>query len=648
MKKIIYATLFLGQLFLLHAQTDNVLFSIDGKAVSTEEFERVYTKNNINNQADYSKASLDEYLNLFINFKLKVTEAEALQMDTIPTINSELKTYQKQLVKNYVNDKEVSEALLQEAYERSELEVDASHILIRWVNDYPSPADSALALKAILDLKKKANLNNFNEIAKASSQDPSAKDNFGRLGYLTVFQTVYPFENALYQTKPGQISEPVATQFGYHLVLVHDVRPARGRIKTAHLLIKSKESDNAAQKAEAKASIDQIYLELKEGKYDFDSAVKKFSQDTKTKYQAGKLPELSSGEMISEFADAAFSLARDGDFSEPILTDIGWHIIQRISKTEIPSFETAQYDLKSKIARDSRANVAQIKNIEDSKKQFGFSMNKKSADALVKAMIESLVNGEITIATKAFNTELFRIGSDTFIQSDYIKFAKSTLKPSKQNEEMALAIKLNLTKYQSLKIQDYRETHLAEINADYKNLMQEYHDGVLLFELTDREVWSKAVMDTSGLSAFYDKNKMNYMWKDRMVYNKFVFNNEFAASKGVKFLLKGKTPAFTLEKVNKKGNLVRLETVKAEQANLDVADQPWEENASKKVINADGTVDYYLVDKIVGPEVKKLSETRGYVISDYQNFLEKEWIEKLKVKYQVKLNEEVFKSLIKK
>ena len=646
MKKISYTTLFLVQLFLLQAQTGQVLFTIDGKAVSNEEFERVYTKNNINNQADYSEASLNEYLNLFINFKLKVTEAEVLQMDTIPSINSELKTYQKQLVKNYANDKEVSEALLQEAYERNKLEVDASHILIRWANDYPSPADSAAALKAILDLKKKANVNNFKDIAKASSQDPSAKDNLGRLGYLTVFQTVYPFENALYNTNPGQISEPVASQFGYHLVLVHDVRPARGRIKTAHLLIKSKDSDNTSQKAEA--TINQIYTELTAGKYDFESAVKQFSQDTKTKYQGGILPDLSSAEMITEFADAAFDLQKDGDFSNPVLTEIGWHIIQRISKTEIAPFETAQFDLKNKIARDSRSNVAQIKNIEDSKKQFGYSVNKKNADALIGAMIKSLDNGKVTLPAKDYNAELFRIGNDDYKQSDYLEFAKSTLKPSRQNEEMALAIKLNLTKYQNLKIQEYREVHLAEINVDYKNLMQEYHDGILLFELTDREVWSKAVMDTAGLKLFYEKNKTNYMWKDRIVYNKFVFNNDVTASKGIKLLSKGKTPALTLAKLNKKENLVRFENIKVEKADLAVADLSWEVNAAKKVINADGTLTYYLVERIVAPEVKKLSETRGYVISDYQNFLEKEWIEKLKLKYKVNLNEDVFKSLIKK
>ena len=648
MKKIIYTKLFLLSFLLLHAQSNNVLFTIDDKVISTEEFERVYTKNNINNQADYSEASLNEYLNLFINFKLKVTEAEALQMDTIPTIKNELRTYQKQLVKNYANDKEVSEALLQEAYERSKSEVDASHILIRWPNDYPSAKDSATVLNTILNIKKKVNPENFKELALKNSQDPSAKDNFGRLGYLTVFQTVYPFENALYNTKPGQISDPVATQFGYHLVFVHDVRPARGRIKTAHILIKSKETDSNAQKAEAKASIDNIYNELKEGKYDFATAVKQFSQDAKTKYQGGKLPELSSAEMITAFADAAFSLQKDGDFSEPVLTEIGWHIIQRISKTEIAPFETAQFDLKNRVSRDSRSNVAEAKNIEDSKKQFGYSFNKQNFESLLQAMLKSAENGKVTLDAKQYTKELFTIGKDAFSQGNYIEFAKATLKPNKLAEELSLSIRMNFDKFQKLKIQEYREVHLAEINEDYKNLMQEYHDGILLFELTDREVWSKAVMDTAGLNKFYEANKTNYMWKERLNYGKFEFANEAIANKGIKLLEKGKSPVTVLSKVNKKENLLSYKSIKEEKTNLSVSDLAWETNASAKRLNEDGSVTYYKVSNILAPEIKKLSETRGYVISDYQNYLEKEWIEKLKTKYAVKVNKEVFESLIKR
>lgn len=640
-------------LFLAHtalnifAQQSSTLFTLNNTPVSVEEFERVYTKNNINNQADYSKESLDEYLDLFVNFKLKVAEAEALQLDTIPAIKKELETYQKQLVQNYATDKEVSAALLEEAYERMKLEVDASHILFLWPNAYPSAKDSAQVLKKILQLKKDLTADNFADLAQSKSEDPSAKENKGHLDYLTVFRTVYPFETALYNTKVGQISEPVATQFGYHLILVHDIRPARGKITAAHLLLKIKASDSVEKQKEVKDQAFKIYEELQNGDYDFSSAVKQYSEDKKTKYQGGKLPELSSGEMITEFADAAFSIPNDGGIAEPILTSIGWHIIQRVGKNEVPSFEDASPSLSSKISRDSRSNVAQEKNIADSKKQFGYELNVKNLDQAIDALARSSENGKFNLSPEEFSGNIFTIGEDKISQKSFIEYALSSLKNTNSKENLVAQLKMTFDKFQISKIQQYREDHLAEINLDYKNLLQEYHDGILLFELTDREVWSKAVTDTSGLKKFYEQNKSNYMWKERAVYDKFTFENEKAALKGVKLLEKGKTSALILSKLNKKEDLVQLESFKQEKSNLTVEGLAWEKGASVKKEMEDGKVLYYIVNSLIDPEPKKLKETRGYVISDYQNFLEKQWIEKLKSKYTVQINKEAFRSLIK-
>ncbi|MCB0510593.1 MAG: peptidylprolyl isomerase, partial [Bacteroidetes bacterium] len=356
MKKLILFLSFIVQLSFAQNLDDETLFTVAGKEVKVKDFVRVYTKNNINNQADFSKASLEDYLNLFVNFKLKVLEAENLKMDTIKSIQNELRTYQKQLAQNYINDKEVSEDLVKEAYERSKVEVDVSHILIRWPKEFPTSADSLNTLKAIKAIKKQVTAANFNKLAKEKSQDPSAKENEGRLGFLTVLQTVYPFENAMYTTPVGSISEPVASQFGYHLVLVHATRPTRGKMRTAHLFIKSKETDNEEKQANAKKKIDEIYKELVSGAIDFDAAVQKYSEDSKTKFQNGLLPELSSGEMIPSFADVAFSLEKDGDFSEPVQTPIGWHIIKRISKTDIKDYEEASNELEKRVERDSRSN----------------------------------------------------------------------------------------------------------------------------------------------------------------------------------------------------------------------------------------------------------------------------------------------------
>jgi peptidyl-prolyl cis-trans isomerase SurA len=645
MKKVFFSSLLFIQILFAQTKEDAILFSLDNKPVYLSEFERVYTKNNINNQANYSQASLEEYLNLFINFKLKVKEAEVLQMDTITSIKNELNTYKTQLIKTYSSNKVVNEGLLKEAYDRSLYEVDASHILIRWPNEFPSANDSAAVLKTILQIKKNLTAKNFSEVAAKSSQDPSAKDNLGRLGYLTVFQTVYPFENAIYTTKVGQISEPVASQFGYHLVLVHDVRPARGKIKTAHLLIKSKETDSPEKKLEAKNKAFQIYEDLQNSKSSFTDAVRLYSDDTKTKQQGGVLPELSSAEMLPSFADAAFSLNKDGDFSAPVLTSIGWHIIQRISKTEIKSFDLSQNDLKTKVERDSRSNVAQEKNIEDTKNVFSYKFNASAFKELTVALEKSYDNGKFLLDEKAYNKELFSIGIDKYTQNDFIAYLNKTSQNLKSSDNLNGRIKLAYDKFEDDKIKIYRENHLAEINEDYKNLLQEYHDGILLFELTDKEVWSKAVMDTTGLALFHEQNKMNYMWPERAIYSKYTFSDEKTETKALTLLNKGKSSTEVLDKLNKKANVVQHQTYKVENSNLPEF-LKWEKGSNMNISN-DGALHYYVVESFIQPEPKKLNETRGYVISDYQNYLEKQWIDKLKAKYPVELNKSLFESLIK-
>ena len=648
MKKFFFSLSLLIYVSCLSAQDTQTLFTLDGEAITTAEFEKIYTKNNINNQADYSEASLNEYLDLFINFKLKVAEAEALQMDTIRSIKSELSTYQKQLVKNYANDKEVSEALLQEAYDRSTLEVDASHILVRWPSSYPSAKDSALVLKQIMNIRKGLRASSFAKQAKLKSQDPSAVENSGRLGYLTAFQTVYPFENALYKTKAGEISAPVATQFGYHLVLVHDIRAARGKIKTAHILIKSKEGDSPEKRALAKATVNQIYQDLVEGVVDFTTAVKQYSQDSKTKFQEGQLPELSTAEMITEFADAAFAIEKNGDFAEPVQTALGWHIIQRVSKTEIGTFDEAKSGLSSKISRDSRSNVAQTKNDQDSKVNFGYTTDKNYVNELIFDLAKSYDSGTFTLNEEDYTATIFSIGEDAFTQKDFVVYLKKTVKKAVPNPSVLPALlKGAYDKYESMKIQQYREKHLAEINEDYKDLMQEYHDGILLFELTDREVWSKAVMDTAGLKKFYDENKSNYMWSDRIAYTSYIFYNEKAALKGLKFINKGMSSATILAKLNKKETQVTTKSSKVlvEEFNYGSADIVVGSVFSNKL--EDEKNEKIVVDALLGPETKKLNETRGYVISDYQSYLEKNWIINLKQKYRIQVNQEVFKSMIK-
>lgn len=646
MKKVIVGLLAIGILGVLQAQT---LFTIDGVNVDVKEFERVYTKNNVNNQADYSKASLEEYLELYIKFRMKVMEAESLQMDTIKSINEELATYRKQLAKNYLTNREVTENILQEAYERSQTEIDASHILIMWPNDYPSAKDSANILKQIKQVKAKFNGKNFDKLAQQYSQDPSAKDNQGRLGYLTAFQTIYPFENAMYNTPVGKVSEPVATRFGYHLVYVHDKRPARGKIKTAHLLIKSKETDSEnAQKAAAQ-KVNNIHKQISNNELTFEAAVKQYSEDNKTKFSNGELPELSANEMLNEFADAVFMIEEDGGISQPVKTSIGWHIVKRISISETPSFNEMENDLKTKISRDARSNVAIEKTVEDSKEAFGFKTNAKNKKEIFKVLEENYKNNQFDITkTNAYKNPLFAIGNKEVLQNEFAEFLiKNHLRNSKENNPKMILERL-YQNFENQTILQHRESNLEQIDQDFKNLMKEYKDGILLFELTNKQVWSKAVSDTSGLRSFHEKNKEKYMWGKRLSYDVYTANDEKIAKKLEKLLKKGKSSEQILSKLNKKDNVLSVKSFKAEKdSNPVVKELEWIKGYAQTSTLEDNKLELIYVNKILDAEPKLLKETRGYVISDYQDFLEKEWINELKAKYPIELNEAVFKDLIK-
>ena len=651
--KVIISALFgliLTSALPLNIYAQDVLFTIEDEEVSVAEFERVYTKNNINNQADYSKASLDEYINLYVKFRLKVMEASNLQMDTIEALQNELGSYRKQLTKNYLNDKEVTDNLIKEAYNRLKEEVDASHILVQWPSANPTAADSAQVLKEIKSIAKQAKSKDFGKLAEQFSEDPSAKQNQGHLGYLTAFQTVYPFESAMYNTAVGSVSQPVATRFGYHLVMVHDKRPARGKMVTAHILIKGKNTDTDAQKIAAEKKVSAIYQELINNVKSFDVAVKEYSEDKKSKFQGGKLPELGGNEMLNEYAEAAFSLKNDGDFSMPIQTELGWHIVQRISLKELGSYESVEAELRKRVERDTRSKVAEDIMIADTKAQFGYKVRNDNKTAVIAAMAKGFEKGKFDIVDReSYNKPILSIGSASYTQADFIKYIEKYFHRNTKSEMVESVLNDNFKKFEKQKLVSYREDHLEEINIDFKNLMQEYHDGILLFELTNEEVWNKAVEDTTGLRAFHNDRKMDYMWDKRVQYTTYSTKDEKAAIKLEKFVSKGWATSKIVAKLNKKEELVKVQTYKQQESNNSLSeDLVWEKGFVLKETGDNNSVMISVVDKVLEPMPKELSETRGYVISDYQDFLEKEWISRLEKKYAVNIDWDVLYSLIKK
>jgi peptidyl-prolyl cis-trans isomerase SurA len=636
-------------------QDNRTLFTAGGDKVTVGEFQYVYNKNNVNNQADYSEKSLRDYLNLYENFRLKVKEAEAMHLDTISSLKNELEGYRKQLAKSYLTDREISDKLITEAYERTKTEINASHILVK-CDENANPADTLAAYKKIMALKKRLDKGEaFEKVAKENSEDPSAKTNEGNIGWFTVFGTIYAFESVAYSLKPGETSQmPVRTEFGYHLVKLNATRPARGQIHVAHLLIRFPEKATQEQKDSVKKKIDEVYGYVSSGKMPFEDAVQKFSDDKATRVKGGELQWFGSGtsiRMVPEFEDAAFSIQKDGEMTKPIQTQFGWHIIKRIEKRDIPSFADSKADIKKKVERDSRSQVAKSVLIDRIKRENGFTQS-PDVKAQFDAKVDSTIlkgNWKADSTLKAMNKTLFVLAGKNYTTADFAEYIE---KSSKKRNDKGREALLNeyYDGFVNAKALEYEESTLESKKPEFKNLMKEYKDGILLFELMDRMVWTKAVKDTIGLESFRKNNEQKYMWGDRaeaIIYN---CNDKKICDDAYK--MAAKKPAEEIKaKLNKDGVKAHVSAIegKYEKGQYDVVDKTeWKLGLTPINKINDSSYQFILVKQVVKPEPKSLKEAKGYIVSDYQEYLEKTWLAELRNKYPISVDESVFKSLIKK
>ncbi|MBT6439424.1 MAG: peptidylprolyl isomerase, partial [Flavobacteriales bacterium] len=381
---------------LLAQKGEDILMTIGGDPVSIGEFENIYNKNNSNLQ-DQNEQSLDDYVDLFINFKLKVKEATVLKMDTDKAFINELAGYRKQLAKPYLEDREITEQLIKEAYDRMKFDVKAKHILVVVPSD-ATPADTMKAYARIKVLRQKATKKNsdFEKIMRESKTPDKAKDKeviAEDLGYFTAFQMVYNFETAAFNTPVGEVSKVIRTRFGYHILKVYDKRESRGEIKAAHIMVSTPKAMTADQAVQKKAKIDEIYGKLKAGE-DFKQLAKLYSEDKGSAKRGGELPWFGSGRMVEEFETAAFALKADGDIAAPINTKYGWHIIKRVERKETKSFEDSENEIKNKIAKDGRSTKSKSSLIAKIKADGGYKIDETSLQAFYKVVDESYTQGK--------------------------------------------------------------------------------------------------------------------------------------------------------------------------------------------------------------------------------------------------------------
>jgi peptidyl-prolyl cis-trans isomerase SurA len=645
---LLLMTLFCLSNFLFAQEAkDPVILNIAGENVPRSEFERVFKKNN-NKDTDYSRKAVNEYLQLYINYKLKVREALESGMDTVQAFVDELSGYRSQLAQPYLVDKDVTENLLKEAYERMKTDLRASHILIKCdQNALPKDTLEAYnkAAKIRADLLKGAD---FNTTARKFSEDPSAKDNAGDLGYFSAMQMVYPFESAAFNTKIGEVSQIVRTRFGYHLIKVTDSRPAQGEVRVAHIMVKIGTGASAEDSIKASQKINEIYSKLNAGEK-FEDLARQFSDDPSSAKSGGALPMFGTGRMVPEFERAAFDLKEVNDYSKPTRTTYGWHIIRLLEKKPLGTYEQLQAELKQKIQKDSRSDLSKTSMISKIKKKYGFKEIPKAKAEVISRADSSLIEARWT-ADKAdgLNATIFNLGNKSFSQQDFAKYMVDHQAKRGQGGNATHVANALYIEFVNQSCLDYEESKLDSLYPDFRNLMQEYRDGILLFELTDKKVWSKAVKDTVGLKEFYDSNKNNYMWKDRLEATIYICANADIAAQTRKLMKKIDDADTLAARINKNSQLnLQVKYGKFMKGENEIIDKiEWKEGMTKDMVE-DKQVTFVKVHKMIPAQPKTLEEAKGLVTADYQNSLEKEWISSLQKKYPVKVFEDIVESVSK-
>jgi len=641
-KKIFLALCSLLSIYTSAQDNNPIVLEIDNKPITKSEFLKVYLKNNPNPKFD--KVAIDEYLNLYKKFKFKVLEAQHLGYDTLPNLKTELAGYRKTLSLPYLTDKIENEKLITECYERLKKEIRASHILIK-IDENAQPADTLEAYNRITQLKKKIEKGaDFGAIAREYSDDPSAQYNNGDLGYFTAFQMVFQFENAAFNTKIGEISNPIRTKFGFHIIKATDSRSAKGTMKAAHIMISANEKSTDEEKLNAENKIQEIYEKLKKGEK-FEELAQNFSEDLSSSEKDGILPEFGTGtttRMITEFETNAFSLEKDNDFSAPFKTDFGFHIVKRIQLTPLASFEKLKKEIQSKINRDDRVHLSQNHFIEKLKKEYNYQvLSTKELKWFYKNIDTNYYNGGWTGNGLTTNKELFKIYQKVFTQKEFSNYLAENYRQIRKTSIKQL-VNDQFKNWVNFELLAFEKSQLEVKYPDFKTLMQEYHDGVLLYEIMTDLIWNKASLDTIGLNTYFEANKNKYMWKERINATIYECGSQKIADKVVK-LLKNDTinSRHVLQIINDTSELnLSVKTNLYEKENTAFL----KNTTLKKGVNLPyqhGLKIYVVkVDEIIPPSAKLLNETKGLVITDYQNYLEQTWLEELSKKYSFKVIEE--------
>lgn len=642
MKKIIFVfTLLISmQIF---AQNDSILMTINGVKVTKSEFEYIYNKNNKNNNID--KKNLDEYLDMFINFKLKVIEAEEQKLDTIASFKRELASYRRQLATPYLTDLAYEENLYKEAYDHFKQDCEVSHILIR-IDDDALPADTLKAYNKAMSIRERLQKEDFGKVAYETSEDKSAKQNKGYIGYCTAMQVLWPFEKAMYTLPLNEVSMPVRTSLGYHLIKVHNRRPAIGQVHAYHIMKICNKNMTEEEQKNAYNQILEIKSRLDKGE-DFSTLAKEYSDDKQTAKRGGDLSWFGVGRMVVPFEKAAFAL-NPGEISEPVKTNFGWHIIKVVDKRQVEPYEKKKADIQKIMRYDNtRSHAAKTSFINKLKKEYSYQENTAYFDTL-NTIFSKYPNDK-----NAIGLELKKLKGNicSFADKEISAIEFGYYCMLMHNDSSTVDCKDYFNPFIELEMTRYEDTQLEKKYPEFANLMKEYHDGILLFNISTKEVWEKALTDTAGITKFFNNNIKNYQWQEPRY-------------KGIIALCKDNKTAKSVKRLIKKLDFDSLKHYIAENINNDsttsvIVEKGIWKKGDNKLIDQE-IFNTGLDEKNINPDLPKIvivgknlnltpeeyTDVKGKIIADYQKYLENKWVESLRNKSQIIINKDVLSTIV--
>ncbi|MEM8585338.1 MAG: peptidylprolyl isomerase [Bacteroidota bacterium] len=636
----------------LDAQVDDtdVLFTVDGKEVTVGEFRYIYTKSNAQ-EADFSESSLREYLELYERFKLKVTRAYEMGLDTVRSLQQELAGYRRQLADNYLIDRSVTDKLVTEMYERKQQDVDFSHILIS-VGDRAVPEDTLAAYARIEALANQLNTRNFAELASSSSQDNYTKGRGGRVGFISAPMPAgfYALESLLFEGETGKVLGPVRSKAGYHMVFIHERRPAAGEVEAAHIMVRKSEDDNGA----AREKIERALALLNAGT-PFEQVSTEISEDVRTAQNGGYIGWFGVNRYEDPFEEAAFGLENDNAISEIVETSVGYHIIKRIARRSVQPLSDERPLLERAVKADSRYNEAIEALLLDIRQRANVSEDRALLEQWTRTLVDSaFLHFRWSTPEPKDERPLMLLGENeetVYTMADFQDYLASKARErmsAGRTDGSRAAVDALYPEWVKETLLAYEETKLEDRYPEFRALMREYEEGILLFEATKIEVWDKAAADSVGLAEYFEAHREDYIWEERAEVTLYqISGDKLAQQANIYEFARNNGPEEVLNQFGRDNLTAQPDTY--ERGRLpQLGDVEWAAGVMTDPLTnpRNGTITFYKIEEILAGGQKELDEARGYVIADYQDQLEKEWVDSLKEQFPVRVNRRIFNKLV--